>query len=190
MGMIPEGWKIKSLGDLCDLTMGQSPKSEYYNLRKEGLPFHQGVTNFGSRYPIDRVYCTELKRIAEPGDILLSVRAPVGRINIAKNRMVVGRGLCAIRSKESNQAFLFQQLKETFIEEDSIGGGTIFKAVTKDDVLNIKLMDPPKKIKANFEEIAKPIFKLLEVLITKNRNLCTQRDILLPRLINGELDIN
>ena len=94
--------------------MGLSPKSEFYNETGEGLPFHQGVTDFGERFPTDRVYCTVQKRIAEVGDILFSVRAPVGRINVANKKIVIGRGLSAIRSKSGDQVFILQQLKDKF----------------------------------------------------------------------------
>ena len=88
LGLIPHGWDVKQLGEMCHVIMGLSPKSEFYNETGDGLPFHQGVTDFGERFPTDRVYCTIQKRIAEIDDILFSVRAPVGRINIAnkKNR--------------------------------------------------------------------------------------------------------
>jgi type I restriction enzyme S subunit len=106
LGKIPKGWAVKRLGDVCNIVMGQSPKSEFYNDTGDGLPFHQGVTNFGDRFPIDRMYCTVQNRIAEAGDTLFSVRAPVGRINIADKKIVIGRGLCAIRSRSGNQAFV------------------------------------------------------------------------------------
>ena len=88
LGLIPEGWEVKNLIDVCHLIMGQSPKSDFYNENKEGLPFHQGVTNFTDRFPIDKIYTTALNRIAEAGDILFSVRAPVGRINISNKKIV------------------------------------------------------------------------------------------------------
>jgi len=93
LGMVPEGWEVKCLSDVCNIVMGQSPKSEFYNDIGEGLPFHQGVTDFGDRFPTDRKYCTVMNRIAEAGDILFSVRAPVGRINISDKKIVIGRGL-------------------------------------------------------------------------------------------------
>ncbi|MEK5324405.1 restriction endonuclease subunit S [Aeribacillus sp. FSL M8-0254] len=83
LGMIPKGWKVSSLKEFANILMGQSPKSEFYNRERKGLPFHQGVKDFGIRYPVHTVYCTQELRVAKKGDILLSVRAPVGRINIA-----------------------------------------------------------------------------------------------------------
>ena len=87
LGDIPQSWEVKKLKDVCHLTMGQSPKSEFYNQIGEGQPFHQGVTDFGDRFPTDRIFCTVESRVAEAGDILFSVRAPVGRMNIADKRI-------------------------------------------------------------------------------------------------------
>jgi type I restriction enzyme S subunit len=188
LGKIPEGWVVKRLEDMCNIVMGQSPKSEFYNDTGDGLPFHQGVTNFGDRYPIDRMYCTVQNRIAEAGDILFSVRAPVGRINIADKKIVIGRGLCAIRSRSGKQAFVFQQLKEQFKKEDTMGSGTIFKSVTKDDMYGLKILIPPEILLKGFEEIIAPIFAELKNLIVRNVNLRHTRDLLLPKLISGEVD--
>lgn len=189
LGLIPEGWEVETLGDTCNIVMGQSPKSEFYNEQSEGIPFHQGVTNFGERFPTDKVYCTVFNRIAEAEDILFSVRAPVGRINIANKKIVIGRGLCAIRSKSGNQIFLFQQLKEKFQEEDLIGGGTIYKSVTKDDMHNIKILIPYHRLITKFEQTIQSIFRKLEVLTLKNINLRKTRGLLLPKLISGEIDV-
>ena len=190
LGPIPQGWKVKQLGEMCHLLMGQSPKSEFYNETGEGLPFHQGVTDFGQRFPTDRVYCTIQKRIAEVGDILFSVRAPVGRINVANKKIVIGRGLSAIRSKNGDQAFILQQLKDRFQEEDTMGSGTIYNAITKADLLGIQLLKPAKSIVAKFEEAAQPISLELANLTMKNANLRQTRDLLLPKLISGEIDVS
>ena len=190
LGPIPEGWKVRSLGEMCDVLMGQSPKSEFYNQTGEGLPFHQGVTDFGERFPTDRVYCTVQKRIAEAGDILFSVRAPVGRINVANKKIVIGRGLSAIRSKSGNQVFVLQQLKNQFQEEDTMGSGTIFKAITKADLLGVQLLEPTESIVTKFETAAEPISLELANLTMKNTNLQQTRDLLLPKLISGEIDVS
>jgi len=189
LGEIPEGWEVKKLEDVCELTLGQSPKSEFYNEKGEGLPFHQGVRDFGDRYPTTTTWCIKDKRIAEEGDILFSVRAPVGRINIANTKMIIGRGLHSIRSKFDNQVFIFHQLKDKFKEEDSMGSGTIYKSVTKKDMLNLKLIDPGKELIEKFEEKAIPIFKQIKVLTDKNEKLKETRDLLLPKLISGKIEI-
>jgi type I restriction enzyme S subunit len=189
LGQIPEGWEVKRLGDVCEIIMGQSPKSEFYNEGGDGLPFHQGVTDFGKRFPTDRVYCTVENRVAQRGDILCSVRAPVGRLNIAKKKIVIGRGLCAIRSKTGNQPFVFQLLKEKFHEEDTMGGGTIFKAVTKDDMHAIGVLLPTAPLIARFDAVVVPMSRELEVLTMKNTNLHFTRDLLVPKLISCEMDL-
>jgi len=189
LGLIPEGWAIQELQNMASIVMGQSPKSEFYNEVGEGLPFHQGVSNFTDRFPIDTVYCTVFNRIAEAGDILFSVRAPVGRINIANKKIIIGRGLCGIRSKTGHQAFLFQQLKEQFKEEDLIGGGTIFKSVTKADMQTLKLIAPPLSLQNKFEDVVQSIFLNLEIATLENINLRKTRDLLLPKLISGEIDL-
>jgi len=190
LGKVPEGWEVKTLQEMCIVVMGQSPKSEYYNETGEGLPFHQGVRDFGDRFPTHRIYCTILKRIAEKGDILFSVRAPVGRINTANAKMVVGRGLCAIRSRTGSQSFIFQQLKEMFQKEDIMGGGTIFKAVTKSDMLNLKMISPASPITDDFEAKMKHLFRNFEIMYLKNDNLRRTRDLLLPRLVSGAVDVS
>ncbi len=190
LGMIPEWWEVRTLGNFCHITMGQSPKSEFYNTDGKGLPFHQGVTHFGQRFPTDRVYCSIQNRIAERGDILFSVRAPVGRINVANKKIVIGRGLCAIRSNSNYHWFVLHQLRELFKEEDTMGGGTIFKAVTKDDMHRIKVVMPVETRIRLFEEIAQPIAAEVEVLTDKNANLRQTRDLLLPKLISGEMDVS
>jgi type I restriction enzyme S subunit len=103
---VPEGWGKKSLGELALITMGQSPESQHYNETGEGLPFHQGVTHFGERFVTHRIYSTALNRIAEAGDILCSVRAPVGRLNVTVDKIVIGRGLAALRSRTGHQSLL------------------------------------------------------------------------------------
>jgi type I restriction enzyme S subunit len=186
---VPEGWEKRYLVDLADLVMGQSPKSEFYNEEGEGLPFHQGVTNFGDRFVNHEIYCTIINRLANPGDILCSVRAPVGRLNITLDQIVIGRGLAAIRSKSGHQSFLYYQLKNHFFKEDMIGGGAIFAAVTKKDMENQELMCPPDSLIKDFEEISMPIDNQLRTLHLQNNRLREARDLLLPHLMNGEITV-
>lgn len=189
LGKIPERWEIVRLVDCCELVMGQSPKSEFYNETGAGLPFHQGVTNFGPRYPTHKAFCTAQSRIAAEGDILFSVRAPVGRINIANTKIIIGRGVSAIRRNDKAQVFLFHQLKHKFKEEDMMGGGTIFKSVTKDDLETLSLVNPSADVLAAFEATVGASFTLYDNLTRKNEILRTTRDLLLPKLISGQLDV-
>ncbi len=189
LGRIPEGWKVRPLGDVCSIIMGQSPKSEFYNARGEGLPFHQGVSSFGDRFPTTSIYSTKGRRLAEAGDVLFSVRAPVGRINVAPCRMILGRGLCGIRHLLNYQRFLFHALKATFKAEDSIGGGTIFKAVTKTDMLGLVMLVPDGGLPKEFEQRVEAMEASIEALTERNAVLRKARDLLLPRLISGKLDV-
>lgn len=186
---VPMGWKRRSLGEISNITMGQSPKSIYYNEDRDGLPFHQGVTDFGIRFPSHRTYCTLQNRLAEKGDILFSVRAPVGRINIATDRMVIGRGIAAIRSNRREQNFLFYALKGHFFKEDMIGGGSIFAAVTKNDIHSVVLLQPSKRISGMFMEQVRPIDDQIETLHQTTDSLARARYLLLPRLMNGEIGV-
>jgi type I restriction enzyme, S subunit len=190
LGLVPEGWGRETLSACATVTMGQSPSSEFYNDKGDGLPFHQGVTNFGRHFPTHKMFCSSEGRLAEEGDILVSVRAPVGRINLSPSRLVIGRGLCAVRSRSGQQTFLLHRLFETFKEEDSMGNGAIFKAVSKQEVLGLPFLLPPAPMVAAFEKMASPIWSLIRNLTHKSDNLRTTRDLLLPRLISGELEVS
>lgn len=191
LGPIPEGWKVSTLGDESSVVMGQSPKSEFYNVDGNGLPFHQGVTHFGALFPEHEKFCTVESRVAEAGDTLVSVRAPVGRINVADTRMVIGRGLAAIRNLDDEcPGFHYRQLRHVFREEDSMGSGTIYKAITKGDLVGIHWLVPPDEIRATFESLERPLFSLTANLTTQIRNLRTTRDLLLPKLLSGEIDVS
>jgi type I restriction enzyme S subunit len=184
---VPEGWGKNRLIELANLTMGQSPESKFYNKEGDGLPFHQGVSDFGERFITHKVFCTVQARIAHPGDILCSVRAPVGRLNITLDKIVIGRGLAAIRSKTGNQSFLYYQLKSHFFKEDMIGSGAIFAAVTKKDMENQELLTPPQSLIQSFEDLSRSIDKQIQTLFLQNQKLKQARDLLLPRLMNGEI---
>lgn len=189
LGPIPEEWEVKRLEDVSNIVMGQSPSSNFYNINGEGLPFHQGVKDFGTRFPTHKTYCTVDKRLAEKGDVLVSVRAPVGRINIANTKIIVGRGLAALRHEGLLQSFLFYQLKNIFAEEDSMGSGSIFNAITKEDMSNIKFLVPNKSLDRNFNELIGSLDKQIEILQSQIENLKNTRDLLLPKLISGEIDV-
>ncbi len=143
---LPEGWRWVSLGDesLVRLIMGQSPPGETYNKDQIGLPFFQGCADFGSLYPKPTVWCSAPQRIAEPNDILVSVRAPVGPTNITKERCCIGRGLAAIRCKEGlSYRYLLLALRHFERKLSSGGAGSIFNAIGKDEIKVIEFPVPP-----------------------------------------------
>ena len=186
---VPEGWENKNLSDIAEVVMGQSPKSEFYNKNNEGLPFHQGVANFGERFILDDIYTTSFNRTAKVNSILFSVRAPVGRINITKNKIAIGRGLAAINHKESYQSFLFYLLKERFFKDNLLGNGSIFASVSKDELLTQKFMIPSEYLVKKYNQITENIDLKIYSLDTQIKMLIESRDRLLPKLMNSELEV-
>jgi type I restriction enzyme, S subunit len=186
---VPEKWEIMKIGDFVISTMGQSPSSEFYNQNGAGLPFNQGVGTYGKRFPKKEVFCDSKGRIAEKGDILISVRAPVGRLNIADCKMIIGRGLAASCHKEKFNSYLYYFLRNTFSSEDIIGNGAIFNAVTKDELLGFKTLYPLKTLIAIFDKSASTIDKEIELLIKKIELFTISRDRLLSRLMSGKIDV-
>lgn len=186
---IPKEWKQVSLQDVCNILMGQSPKSEFYNEDKIGLPFHQGVGTYGDRFPINRTYCSTSGRVANENDILFSVRAPVGRLNIANTKMIIGRGLSAISSSEGYDDYLLYMLGYNFSKEDLIGNGAVFNAVGKDELLGFKILYPSSSVLKKYNELAKDFNFQIKKLYETNISLQQQKDGLLPRLISGKLNV-
>jgi type I restriction enzyme, S subunit len=126
------------LGDICEVVMGQSPPSATYNVYGRGLPFFQGKVDFGEIYPQTRIFCSEPVRIAQRGDILISVRAPVGPTNLAREKCCIGRGLSAIRPSEKIDArFLLYFLRYYEPQLVQRGLGSTFSAINRDDLEDI-----------------------------------------------------
>ena len=186
---VPEGWGRKKLIDMADIIMGQSPKSEYYNDRQQGLPFHQGVTNYGHRFVTDETYSTSYTRIAEAGSVLFSVRAPVGRMNISKNKIVIGRGLAAINHKEDLQSFLFYMLKNRFYKDNLIGNGAIYASITKDALHSQEFLIPFDNLANEFNNVGKSIDQQITNADRQIVLLKQARDKMLPKLMSGEIEV-
>lgn len=186
---VPVEWKKKKLDEIADVIMGQSPKSEFYNKEHKGLPFHQGVGSYGARFVQDDTYSTSFTKVAEANSILFSVRAPVGRLNITKNKIVIGRGIAAINSKSGFQSYLFYALKERFFKDDILGNGAIFASISKNELLNQVFVIPDEKIMSAYEKIAAALDKKIEVVDMQLQQLVETRDRLLPKLMNGEIEV-
>lgn len=186
---VPVEWKKKKLDEIADVIMGQSPKSEFYNKEHKGLPFHQGVGSYGARFVQDDTYSTSFTKVAEANSILFSVRAPVGRLNITKNKIVIGRGIAAINSKSGFQSYLFYVLKERFFKDDILGNGAIFASISKNELLNQVFVIPDEKIMSAYEKIAAALDKKIEVVDMQLQQLVEARDRLLPKLMNGEIEV-
>jgi type I restriction enzyme S subunit len=169
---------------------GQSPESKYYNESEDGIPFFQGKADFGELYPTNRVYCTETKKTAEQGDILLSVRAPVGPTNLARETIGIGRGLNAIRPLGGISTryvlYFFKYIEPTFSKS---GTGTTFSAVTVDAVKSLQFPLPPlaeqKRIVEKIDALFSELDKGVEVLQTIRRQLRTYRQAVLKWAFEG-----
>ena len=143
LGEVPEEWEVKRLKYVAHVEMGQSPNSDFYNKDGNGVPFLQGNADFKEIYPEPQVWTTEGNKYSQINDILISVRAPVGEINISDNRYAIGRGLTALRFSEKScfkyYYYLFAAAKNYF---DSISTGTTYSAISTDDVKNISVAVP------------------------------------------------
>jgi type I restriction enzyme, S subunit len=154
---LPDGWEWSTLGASCDVILGQSPSSDTYNAEGIGLPFYQGKAEFGDLYPTPEKWCSSPKKIAEMGDILISVRAPVGPTNLAAERSCIGRGLAAIRPRGMPTKYSLYYLRYIEKEWDSKATGTTFKAITGDVLRNQEIPIAPlleqQRIVSRIEEL-------------------------------------
>ena len=187
---IPKGWEVKSLNQVADIVMGQSPDGASYNLEQEGTIFFQGSTDFDWRFPNVRQYTTSPTRFAQKGDILLSVRAPVGDLNISPFECCIGRGLAALRSKSGNNSFLFYVMKyfKTVFERRNTEG-TTFGSITKDDLHSLKLVAPADNVLEKYNEIASKYDEMIFIRSQQSHQLTQLRDFLLPMLMNGQVSV-
>jgi type I restriction enzyme S subunit len=143
IGKIPVDWEALPLSHLAEINMGQSPSSKDCNDLQNGLPFYQGNANFGVKYPTPRKWCTKPLKIAKKGDILISVRAPVGEINIAPHECCIGRGLGAIRANKINSNFLYQSMLLHRKTLEKVSQGSTFEAINRKDLSDFLIFAPP-----------------------------------------------
>lgn len=179
------------LSDIAVITMGQSPSGSSYNEDGNGQVFYQGRAEFGFRFPTKRLFTTEPKRIANAGDVLLSVRAPVGDLNVAYEQCCVGRGLGAIHSKDGNCSFLLYTLFALKPQLDIFNGeGTVFGSINRDSLGNLPVDIPCADEITEFEAAVRPMDDLIRTNYEENCRLQVLRDSLLPKLMNGEIEID
>ena len=187
-----EGWKEGKLGDEFAFTMGQSPAGTSFNEEGIGIPMFQGNADFGYRFPEERVFTTEPTRFAEPMDVLISVRAPVGAQNMALKRCCIGRGLSAFRYKAKSAYFTytFFKLRSLMAEIKQFNDeGTVFGSIGKTDFENIDVLIPADNKIKEFEHIAGPLNKKVVENCMQIYNLEKMRDSLLPKLMSGDVSV-
>jgi type I restriction enzyme S subunit len=193
IGEIPDHWEVVRLGDkkLFELVMGQSPPSSSYNQNKKGLPFLQGKAEFGEIYPQPIKWCDSPIKSAEKNDILISVRAPVGDLNLADQKYCIGRGLAAIRVKNNvDSFFLFNCLnffKNQFLTYET---GSTFKAITREVLENFIIPLPPLPEQQEIAEILQTIDQKIEIEKKKKELYHELFKTLLNKIMNQEIDVN
>ena len=165
---MPSNWGRAKLGEIFHLEMGQSPNSDSYNSRKVGLPFYQGKTDFGLFVPTPRVWCSSPTKVAEVGDVLLSVRAPVGPTNFADEKCCIGRGLAAVRPLGNMRTeFVLWWLRAYETQIAEMGTGTTFIAVSKKNLAPFMIAIPPLAEQERILEKIKELMKLCDILETQ-----------------------
>jgi type I restriction enzyme S subunit len=190
LGLIPKGWEVGKLKQGFNITMGQSPPGSTYNEDGDGLPFYQGRRDFGFRYPALRVYCNAPKRLAQPNDSLVSVRAPVGDVNMAKEECCIGRGVAAVRHKTGSASYTYYsmlKLKDYFNLFES--EGTVFGSIGKKDFENLIVVIPPMDFILTYESYVGILDKKIENNSKEVDSITTIRDELLPKLVSGDCKI-
>lgn len=172
------------LGEIVDITMGQSPKSIYYNQVGEGYPFLQGNRTFGLKYPTFDTYTTVMTKLAKSGDVIMSVRAPVGALNITPRDMCLGRGVCSLRMKNGNQEFLYYMMKYYVSDLISKESGTVFGSVNRNDINDLEV-DIPENVEKQVRigRILSSIDDKIELNNQINNNLEQQAKIIFNHLV-------
>ena len=186
-----ESWAPGVLSDIAIVTMGQSPKGDTYNEDGVGTVFFQGRAEFGFRFPTQRLSTTDPKRMARVNDALMSVRAPVGDMNVAYEDCCIGRGLAAIHSKDGHQSFVLYTMFNLREELNVFNGeGTVFGSINRDALNSMPISIPPKKVRDKFEAVVSPMDAAIRNNYDEICRLEVIRDSLLPRLMSGELDVS
>lgn len=184
-------WPTGKLSDIANITMGQSPKGDTYNEHGIGTVFFQGRAEFGFRFPQRRLYTTDPKRMAQVNDVLLSVRAPVGDLNVAFEPCCIGRGLSAIHSKDNHQSFVLYTVFSLRHKLDMFNGeGTVFGSINRDSLNSMEIILPPMEVVDQFENTVSPMDFTIRNNFKEISQLEKIRDNLLPLLLSGELDVS
>ena len=184
-------WCEGTLSDIAVITMGQSPKGDTYNEEGVGTVFYQGRAEFGSRFPTRRLFTTDPKRMAQENDVLMSVRAPVGDLNIANEPCCIGRGLGAIHSKDNHQSFVLYTVFALGQQLDVFNGeGTVFGSINRDSLNSMPITIPDNESMDQFEKLVAPMDAIIRNNHDENCRLQAIRDSLLPKLMSGELDVS
>lgn len=184
-------WTEGTLNDIADITMGQSPSGSSYNEDGNGIIFFQGRAEFGFRFPTVRLYTIEPKRMACANDTLMSVRAPVGDLNVAHTDCCIGRGLAAIHSKNNHQSFVLYTMFSLKKQLDVFNGeGTVFGSINRNSLKEMPILIPSREKIYEFEALVAPMDAAIRNNYDEISRLEKLRDSLLPKLMSGELEVS
>ena len=189
---LSNGWVWTTLEEISDIILGQSPPSSTYNTNGVGLPFYQGKLEFGKLYPTPRKWCTAPKKIAQKGDVFISIRAPVGPTNLCSEKSAVGRGLAAIRGLGGIQPLFILYLMRRFENEiSSKGTGTTFDAITGNQLKTFEIPVPPleeqRRIVAKIEMLFTQLDAAVDILKKAQGQLQRYRRSILKAAFEGKL---
>ena len=169
---IPEGWKMTTLGEVAEIIMGQSPNGESYNQNNDGLPFYQGITEFGDKYVGFKKFTNQPTKIIKENTILFSVRAPVGRINFTKHKACIGRGNAGLQMKNNQQEFLYYILKQKEKEFLRNSTGTVFDSISGLELRNTKIVIPENEVEQRaIAAVLSSFDDKIEILLEQNKTL-------------------
>jgi type I restriction enzyme, S subunit len=175
LGEIPLEWEIKRLEEIASLNMGQSPESRDVNGDGVGLPFLQGNADFGEWNPVPRFWCTYPKKLVEKDDVLISVRAPVGAVNVADRDFCIGRGLAGIKFFAVNKLFGLYSVQNNVHQFNSVKQGSAFDAINKDDLANLKIPSPKSLLEQR--RIAEVLSSVDDLMLSSRRVLEQLREV-------------
>jgi len=190
LGEIPEKYEVKELREFVDIELGNSPKSEYYNEKGDGLPFFQGSKNFGMHYPDVEKWCSSPNKTAEEGDILISIRAPVGDLNKAQFKCCIGRGVTGLSMKNHRNEFLYYLLKTNSHRWEQYASGTTFNSINKGNIESFEAIYPGSEEIEQYNEQVSPMSDKINSLHWENEYLAELRNELMPPLISGRVTLN
>lgn len=190
IGLVPEEWEVMKLGDVAGLIMGQSPPGSTYNEKGRGMPFLQGKAEFGATSPKHVKYTTKPLKIAPKGSVLVSVRAPVGDVNIAGIDYCIGRGLASLSLSEGGNSFLFFLLNYFKNKLKKEGTGSTFKAINKSKLQEFKIPFPPLSVQQKIAEVLSASDKKIETEENKEKALEELFKTLLNNLMTARIRVN
>mgnify|MGYP006270824085 FL=1 len=174
LGLIPEDWKVTQLDKVANINMGSSPPSKTYNENQNGLPFFQGNADFGYTYPTVSQWCSEPQKVAEKDEILISVRAPVGELNIAPYKCCIGRGVAAIRGEKADNEFIYYFLNQFRILLESYSQGSTFSSINQKVLKTFPVALPRRQEQKKIADILSSVDKAIEKteeIIAKTKEL-------------------